>query len=434
MVEKTKNQEPAVAQEAVINNQAHRSRSGLWIGIIILLIVLGIAGAGFYLLQQIRSEQHDLGGEINKDDMRQIEISKQITSFQSHLATLQSQLATLDDQVAGQENHYNKKLDDFLHIQQEKLTNVQREFRTEIKKIQRQLGKTRGDWLIADAEYLLSVANARLHLIGDLNTTREALKAADHRLRESGDAAAFKVREQIAQELNALEKVQAPDIVGIYATVKLLEDSVDKLSILLPYVGKKMTETAHHHPKSAAQHEHDLLDTALLEMQGLITIRHTEMPVKAILTEEQAQFIRQQLLVKLEMVKISLVKQNDTLYKASLADAKQWMQQNFTQNADADDFVKGLDKLKAVAIRSQFPDISRSLKMLREITKLRIETDKALMEERPKRSQQAATQTRKSKKEKLQIVQPHAKQPDKPDTSGQNTPPAQTQPKSPVAQ
>jgi hypothetical protein len=31
-----------------------------------------------------------------------------------------------------------------------------------------------------------------------------------------------------------------------------------------------------------------------------------------------------------------------------------------------------------VRIRSQFPDISLSLKMLRDITKLRIETDKAL--------------------------------------------------------
>ena len=38
--------------------------------------------------------------------------------------------------------------------------------------------------MIADAEYLLSVANQRLHLVGDVNTTRMALEAADQRLRE----------------------------------------------------------------------------------------------------------------------------------------------------------------------------------------------------------------------------------------------------------
>jgi uroporphyrin-III C-methyltransferase len=37
-----------------------------------------------------------------------------------------------------------------------------------------------------------------------------------------------------------------------------------------------------------------------------------------------------------------------------------------------------LEKLSQVQMRSQFPDISLSLKMLRDITKLRIETDKAL--------------------------------------------------------
>ena len=41
-------------------------------------------------------------------------------------------------------------------------------------------------------------------------------------------------------------------------------------------------------------------------------------------------------------------------------------------------FSNVLLKLADVRIRTQLPDISLSLKMLRDITKLRIETDKAL--------------------------------------------------------
>jgi uncharacterized protein HemX len=78
------------------------------------------------------------------------------------------------------------------------------------------------------------------------------------------------------------------------------------------------------------------------------------------------------------MVKISMVQHNDQLYQATLLDAQQWVKKNFSQNKDADNFFKTLEKLGEIKIHSQFPDIGSSLKMLRDITKLRIETDKAL--------------------------------------------------------
>ena len=78
------------------------------------------------------------------------------------------------------------------------------------------------------------------------------------------------------------------------------------------------------------------------------------------------------------MVKISLVQHNEALFQSSLADAKKWTEQHFTKNTDVDNFIAELDRFNTIKIRSQFPDISSSLKMLRDITKLRIETDKAM--------------------------------------------------------
>ncbi len=114
------------------------------------------------------------------------------------------------------------------------------------------------------------------------------------------------------------------------------------------------------------------------QLEEMVTIRHTEHPVKEILTPQEAQFIREQLRVKLEMVKIALVQQNEALYLASLADAKKWAEQNFAKNTGTTNFIAELDKFSAIKIRSQFPDISLSLKMLRDITKLRLEADKAM--------------------------------------------------------
>jgi len=359
------------------NNKAHKSRSGLWFGIIMLLIILSVAGVGFYLFQQLRSQQDNLGGELNKGDMQLIELSKQISGYQAQLAAIQSQLATVEADVAGKESHFTKTLEDFSKLHNEKLDTTRNELNTTITQVQRQLGKTRGDWLIADAEYLLSIANQRLYLMGDVNTTREALEAADQRLRESGDAGAFKIREQIAKDITAIRNVAVADIVGMYASIQSLQDQVDSLTLLLPYTGKTLTPPRQA-PEPANKEDQTLLDSALGQLEGVVTLRHTEHPIKEILTPEEAQFIREQLRVKLEMVKIALVQQNEQLYQSSLADAKKWTEQNFAKNAETDKFVAELDKFNAIKIRSHFPDISLSLKMLRDITKLRLEADKAL--------------------------------------------------------
>ncbi|MFA6052563.1 MAG: uroporphyrinogen-III C-methyltransferase [Methylobacter sp.] len=364
-------------------------RSEFWLGIIILFV----AGAGFFLFWQLRSQQDNLGGELNKGDMQVIELSKQISGYQSQLAAIQSQLATVEADVAAKDEHFTKTLADFSQLHGEKLDSTRNELNGTIQQIQRQLGKTRGDWLIADAEYLLSIANQRLYLMADVNTTREALEAADQRLRESGDGGVFKIREQIAKDIAAIRGIAVADVVGIYSSVQTLQDNVDKLALLLPYSGKSLTPAkevqAQPADKDKEQTGNKLIDSAMEQLEGMVTIRHTEHPIKEILTPEEAQFIREQLRVKLEMVKIALVQQNEALYLSGLADAKKWTEQNFTKNAGTTSFIAELDKFSAIKIRSQFPDISLSLKMLRDITKLRLEADKAIQPSDTAKSTQA---------------------------------------------
>ncbi len=350
---------------------ARQSSNGLWFGVIILLIIIGLAGAGFYFFSQLRDQQQDLGGEVKG------EMSKQIADYQSQLVAIQSQLASLESNVAGKDNHFTQTLADFSQLHNEKLDGTRNELNDAIIRLQRQLGKTRGDWLIADAEYLLSVANERLHLVGDVNTTREALEAADQRLRESGDASTFKVREEIAKELSLLKSIAVPDVVGIYASIQTLQDRVDKLALLLPYTGKTLASPADSKKSPLPTENQGLLDSAISQLQDAVVIRHTEHEVKEILTPEEALFIREQLRVKLEMVRISLVQRNEVLFQSSLADVKKWTEQNFTKNTD-DSFLADLERLNITRISSQLPDISLSLKMIKDIATLRVETDKAI--------------------------------------------------------
>lgn len=380
MAEELKEQQETKAEVETqpVTDKQKKSYGWIIFGVINFILILILMGGGFYLLNEIKDKQQLQGADINKGDMRGIEVSKQFNAFQSQLGTMQSQIETFNQEIAGKDNHFTKTLADFSQLHSENLTSTRKDLSFEITRLKRQLGKTRGDWLVADAEYLLSVANQRLHLMGDVNTTKMALKAADQRLRESGDTAAFKVRGQIAKEIAGLKKVSLPDIVGIYSSVQVLKDKVGTLAVLLPYAGKPLTESKQVHDHEQSQDaEHGVLNSALQLLEGYVTVKHSDQPVTQVITEEDVEFIRQQLNVKLEMIKIALVQQNDALYQESISDTKQWLNQNFTKNPNSKGLLTELARLKKIPLRAEFPDISQSLKMLRDITKLRLETDKS---------------------------------------------------------
>lgn len=367
---------------------AGRSGGGLVFPFILLILMIGLAGAGYYFLVQLRSKQEGLGGEVKS------QLTQQINDYQKQLTAIQSQVSNLQSEINNKDDHFNKTLTEFTSLQGQKIEITRKELTDKLVQVQRQLGKTRGDWLLADAEYLLSVANERLHLVGDINTTRAALEAADQRLRESGDTGAIKVREAIAKELSMLQGITPPDLVGLYANIQSLQEDAAKLNLALPYAGKPLAspeEARSENAKSAEANE--LLSKAIQELQGVVTIRHTESNVKEILTQEQADFIREQLRIKLEVLKSALAHQNDGLYQVALKDLKAWLDKHFAKNDEAKLFDAELSKLQEVKLKSQFPDISQSLKLLRDLSKLRIETDKTLAPEEPASTQekQAAT-------------------------------------------
>jgi uroporphyrin-III C-methyltransferase len=364
-------------QDDLGNSVVRRSRSGFWFGIIVLLVVVALAGIGFYLLQGLRDREKDLTGEIKS------EVSKQLSDYQAQLTAIQTQLTNVNKEVANKDERFAKVLADLSMSNKEQLATTRKELTDSIQKIERQLGKTRGDWLIADAEYLLSVANERLQLIGDVHTTIEALEAADQRLRESGDTGVIKVREKIAEEIATVKTINATDIVKTYVSIQAQQERVEKLTLLLPYASKAASKKTESHNE----------ENALL---GVLGVKHTEQPIEAILSAEEAKFIYEQLRVKLEIAEIALVQHHAELYQAALVDAKDWLKKHFAEDDVNRSFAEELDKFTAIKLDNQFPDISLSLKMLRDISKLRLEADKA---------QATDTETKKPSNEAAKPVQ-----------------------------
>lgn len=354
---------------------------GAWFGVVILLIVMGVAGAGYFLLQQLRDKQQDLDGEISKETQQMIALNKQISAYQTQLGAIQNQLLGLNSNIANKEDNFEHRLNEVIKIQDERLESTVKDVKDSIQKIHRQLGKTHGDWLVSDAEYLLGVANRRLHLMGDVGTTLAALQAADQRLRESGDTAAFKIRKQIAKEISVVQDIKIADIVGLYSALEALEEQVDYLNLFLPYSGKVKDQELGESAQKPTVDVNDALDDVLIEIEGIVSIRRLDAPIKSIMTPEHKIFIKERLSSKLMIVKLALLQHDDKLYQASIDDSLQWLRGNFTNDRVRARFIRELDKLRTIQIRSNLPDISLSFKMLKDIVKLRLEVDKAIQDE-----------------------------------------------------
>ena len=386
--------EPSTVQEPVTTDKVKppkKSRSLAWVGYMVLLGVIGLAAGGWFLLQELRSRQEGLGGQITDKTHQVQEVTHQITSVQSDIAALHSQVATLQSQLSGNDAKIERRLGDQAEQLDVKLESTRGEFAGAIQQIQRQLNKTRGDLLITDAEYLLSVANQKLNLVGDVKSVLAAMEAADQRLHESADPAVYKVREALAEEMAAVRKIQAPDLVGLSSQLLALEKKVPALPLLLPHAGTvKQHEKAKEEQQAKAdeqgpEEQGDAFDSALRGFKDLVTVRRTDQPVEALLAPEQVEVLRQLLLLKLESSRAALLRNDEQLYRDSLATAIDWVGQHF--DTAAGETRAMLDALNSLAERSftvAYPDISKSMIMLQNIEKLRLEAEDAVMRGKPR--------------------------------------------------
>ncbi|MBS1212975.1 MAG: hemDX [Proteobacteria bacterium] len=358
---------------------AKKSRVGAWVGYLILVIVLGLAGGGFFILQELRSKQEGLGSGLDKGDKQMQELLHQISGFQTELAALHSQFATLQSQVTTEDSKFEREIGEQGTAFNEKLDLTKTDLSASIEHIQRQMNKTRGDMMVADAEYLLSIANQKLHLVGDVKAVLAAMAAADQRLLDSGDPAVFKVREALAEEINQLEGVKVADVVGLSAKLLALEAKVKEIPMFLPH-SDKAKEKHDVKPKSTQPAPEEatgnLLDSTLEDIKDLVTVRRTDRPVQAVLLPEEVEALRQVLLLKLEMARAALLRGDDGLYKANLESAQNWLHEHFDHDAAiTKGVVDEIRELQSQQIRVPFPDISQSLTLLRNIEKLRLESE-----------------------------------------------------------
>jgi len=85
------------------------------------------------------------------------------------------------------------------------------------------------DWVLAEIDYLLRIANRRLQIARDINGAIAALHAADQRLFELGDLNFFEIRKLLSADIARLKVLHQADINGAALSLDQMINNLDAL-------------------------------------------------------------------------------------------------------------------------------------------------------------------------------------------------------------
>lgn len=231
----------------------------------------------------------------------------------------------------------------------------------------------RSDWELAEAEYLLQLANQRLLLGGDTHAALELLTSADAIVRELDDSGLLPVRAALAKDIAALKAIPAVDIEGTYLAIAAANEQAAKLPLIrAPEIQPEAPTTAAAPTQTWQERLGNGLESALHKLDQLVQIRRRDEPYKPLLAPQYEAALRQNLKLMFEQAQSALLAGNQQLYVSSLDKAQFWLTTYFTlDESAARSVVAAIDELKARQIKPELPDASTARRALNVFIKSR---------------------------------------------------------------
>ncbi len=346
---------PTLSEPLDAKKSAPKRRGWALVVVYFFMIVLALAGGagGYYLLQQ-----------------QQMSRIQQQTDLQRMTGVIEQKDRAIEQlhvelrQIALTEDQKQQRLMSRLEQMQKLQTSQQ-------SRLQALSASDKSDWLLAEVEYLLRLANQRLLMGEDLAGADSLLTTADKIIRELDDMGLFALRQAIASDLVAVRAVDHVDVQGAYARISALVAQVDKLPLFTPPdMGEKRQE----------QHRSDVqsdeaswygqakfqLKAAWRKFSAALGIHYRDYQVEPLLSSEQHFYLRQNMRLMLEQARSALLTGRQAIYQNSLQRAREWLAKYFQlAGQPAQAAITELDQLLKLDIMTEVPDISESLRVLK---------------------------------------------------------------------
>ncbi len=356
-------------------------RSGVWLTVLVLVVLLAASAYGFWYIwqgQQLGQEQrHDQtqGGAVQSEQLSHLQ--NQIETLRQRLerqpptqldpARLRQELSqNLEQQVGEQLEQQAQERRQALATLQERLNNTDR-------KLNAITGTNRQDWKLAEAEYLLRLANQRLLMENDASNALALAQAADQILNDLNNSDLFAIRRALARDINALKLADEVDKEGIYLHLMALSEQLDKLPLIEPMARGEPIDgeqkIAPPGPEAGAWakikyqvgHSFQGLQDKLSDH---LRIRRHEKPIEPLATPAEQFYLRQNLRLMLEQAQVALLREQPEIFSANLKRAADWLKRYYTLNPKTQSVQEELLDLASISISQPLPDLSEPLSRL----------------------------------------------------------------------
>lgn len=333
---------------------------------VVLVLLVAVAGAlgGWYLWQQLQALQARQAALAEAGQIQALQ--QRLDQEQQARQALEQQLASAREQAAQSARQAAEATDNLGQLRQ-----TQEQIQDRLGRIAQLADTSRDEWIRSEAAYLANIAVHRLRFMQDVDAALGALQAADNLLAELG-AQSLGRRRAIKQAVDQLMTVDLPNYDRLASRLGALIDVIPQL----PLAATRLREVAgaeEVRPEPAPLPE-DAGWQARLErawdqftdsLAELVVIEPDQGAVPLV-APDQRYYLRQNLMLQLQVAQQALLEGNAELYRSSLQRAQEWLRTYFDQDAPA--VVAALEelaRLQRVQVDPELPDISGLLESLK---------------------------------------------------------------------
>ena len=300
-----------------------------------------------------------------QQSQRQQMLQQTLAHVEDNNQRLQQQLGTR----SGEQTDRLQALAQGQTALQERLATQQRQIDHNARELLAAGNRTRTDWLLAESEYLLRIANQRLLIEKDIRGALAALEEADKVLRASDDIGVYPVRQQIAKEVLALKAIADVDRTGLYLTLEAAIDSIHQLtdeSLIKDrapgFIAPPPEQIEEAQPGVFARAWRQVKAT----LSNVVVVRRMDEPVQPLMSPDQSAYARLNMQLMLEEAEMAVLRGNQTLFQRALTKARQALEQWYDgTDPRVSALLTTLIELEGKTIDPELPDISQSLQLLK---------------------------------------------------------------------
>ena len=322
-------------------------------GMLISILALVVAGYAAYLIYESNSELKDARTSVR--------------SLETELANLKRTSVVLEQTTASiaqtreAENTAIADLGASFEVATEQL-------RTELRaELNEGLGTSGEDWLLAEVEYLIRLANQRVLMERDVSGALSLLSSADEIVEQTSGIAAYELRESLAYDIANLKAVSDLDTDGIFLSLSAMASQVPELRRKQPELSSpRQTQVENGEAQNFYQQFISLVSNIFGRVLNSVDYRRDGVAITPLLPPKEEYYLRQNLILKFEMAQLALLRNDQPVYHTSLSEAKLWIVNHFIETDPRTiALVTALDQLMEVEVDRSLPNISGSLRAVR---------------------------------------------------------------------